>query len=97
MRRVFRRIHASAAQCQVLQRALSPGGVSPASGGCMSADILQFRTAARIANCRKCGSHYRPQPDDGGLCHPCFWWARALRAMAAADSAFHQLRAGGYR
>jgi hypothetical protein len=68
---------------------------APGSGAPMTAIILPFTTQTRIRNCIQCGTHFRPQAAHHRLCSTCYWWNRGLRALAIANKAFNELRAGG--
>jgi hypothetical protein len=61
----------------------------------MTANVIPL--PPRIANCRQCGTHFRPRARTDLTCQTCFWWHRALRAIAIADRAFKELRNGGVR
>jgi hypothetical protein len=63
----------------------------------MSGRILPFRRPPRIANCASCGAHFRPKAQHHTRCAPCYWWARAIAGLAAAQRAAEALRSEGYR
>jgi hypothetical protein len=47
----------------------------------------------RIAKCAKCRGHFQAVAASHRLCSTCYYWNLALSRLAAAASAFSELRA----